>query len=264
MAEGKKSFVIYTSWKRWLDGLNLEQKGKWLDWMLSYTNDEHPDFPQDQAVMIACMMAQDTLKRDLQKYEDRRNRLLRNGKQYQTNVDSKKENEIDIEPKSNRSRTEVGGVNVNVNVNDNVNDISNDIDKKKVKEKTSAEVTHSYGEYKRIKLKDSQYKKLVDEFGENKTQLAITKLDEYVQSNNNKNKYKDFYLVLRKVIKEDWFHISKDVQNQSNDELEELIKIGREYPREERYEILRWKCSDENLLQKALQILDNEIVFEEA
>lgn len=136
--------------------------------------------------------------------------------------------------------------------------------KEKDKKETSGEVTHTYGEYKRIRLKDSQYKKLVDEFGENKTQLAITKLDEYVQSNNNKNKYKDFYLVLRKVIKEDWFHISKDIQSVSNDELEELIKIGREYPREERYEILRWKCSDENLLQKALQILDNEIVWEEA
>lgn len=235
--------------------------------MLSYTNDEHPDFPQDQAVMIACMMAQDTLKRDLQKYEDRRNRLLRNGKQYQTNVDSKKENETDIEPKSNHYRTDIGGVNVNVNdnVNVNVNDTSNDIDnKKKVKEKTSAEVTHSYGEYKRIKLKDSQYKKLCTDFGKDTTDVAITKLDEYVQSNNNKNGYKDFYLVLRKAIQNDWFGISKDLQNQSNDELEELIKIGREYPREERYEILRWKCSDENLLQKALQILDNEIVWEEA
>lgn len=143
-------------------------------------------------------------------------------------------------------------------------DIDLDLDKEKDKKETSGEVTHTYGEYKRIRLKDSQYKKLCDEFGENKTKLAITKLDEYVQSNNNKNGYKDFYLVLRKVIKEDWFHISKDVQNQSNDELEELIKIGREYPREERYEILRWKCSDENLLQKALQILDNEIVWEEA
>ena len=43
MAAGKKSFVIYTSWKMWLDGLSLEQKGLWLDWMLLYTNDENPD-----------------------------------------------------------------------------------------------------------------------------------------------------------------------------------------------------------------------------
>lgn len=92
-------------------------------------------------------------------------------------------------------------------------DLGLDIDlvldnKEKDKKETSGEVAHTYGEYKRIRLKDSQYKKLVDEFGENKTRLAITKLDEYVQSNNNKNKYKDFYLVLRKVIKENWFKIN--------------------------------------------------------
>ena len=85
-----------------------------------------------------------------------------------------------------------------------------EIDNKKenIKEKVSGETAHTYGEYKRIRLKDSQYEKLVTEFGKDKTDLAITKLDEYVQSNNNKNKYKDFYLVLRKVIKENWFKVN--------------------------------------------------------
>lgn len=83
-----------------------------------------------------------------------------------------------------------------------------DKEKKKKEKKASDEATHTYGEYKRIRLKDSQYKKLCDEFGENKTKLAITKLDEYVQSNNNKNGYKDFYLVLRKVIQQNWFKIN--------------------------------------------------------
>lgn len=89
-------------------------------------------------------------------------------------------------------------------------DIDLDLDNKKenIKEKVSGETAHTYGEYKRIRLKDSQYEKLVAEFGKDKTDLAITKLDEYVQSNNNKNKYKDFYIVLRKVIKENWFKIN--------------------------------------------------------
>lgn len=213
MAEGKKSFVIYTSWKRWLCGLNLEQKGQWLDWMMSYTNDENPDYPKDQAVMIACMMAQDTLKRDLQKYEAKveriklaRNQNPNNNKELVSNNDN-----TEIELKSVRNHTENCSVNVNVNdnVNVNVNDISNDIDNKEnIKEKVSGETAHTYGEYKRVRLKDSQYEKLVAEFGKDKTDLAITKLDEYVQSNNNKNKYKDFYLVLRKVIKENWFKIN--------------------------------------------------------
>lgn len=116
MAENKKSFIIYTSWKRWLDGLNLEQKGKWLDWMLSYTNDENPKFPSDQAVMIACMMAQDTLKRDLKKYEAKVESIQRAR-------DKRKEdrNQLEINMKSNRNHTEINSVNVNDNVNVNVN-----------------------------------------------------------------------------------------------------------------------------------------------
>ena len=136
MAENKKSFIIYTSWKRWLDGLNLEQKGIWLDWMLSYTNDENPEFPKDQAVMIACMMAQDTLKRDLKKYEAKVERiktartqnpnnnkeLLENSNQTEISMKSVR-NQYEINTISIRNRDEISSV--NVNVNDNVNVINN-------------------------------------------------------------------------------------------------------------------------------------------
>lgn len=124
MAENKKSFVIYTSWKRWLDGLNLEQKGQWLDWMMSYTNDENPDFPKDQAVMIACMMAQDTLKRDLKKYEAKVERIksARNQNPNNNKELSNNNNQTEISSKSVRNQSDIGGVNVNDNVNVNVND----------------------------------------------------------------------------------------------------------------------------------------------
>ena len=227
MAENKKSFIIYTSWKRWLDGLNLEQKGMWLDWMLSYTNDEDPIFPKDQAVMIACMMAQDTLKRDLKKYEAKVERIKSARNQNPNNNKELLENnnQTEISMKSVRNQNDISSVNVNVNdnVNVNVNEISNDIiNKENIKEKVSSETAHTYGEYKRIRLKDSQYNKLVEEFGKEKTDLAITKLDEYVQSNNNKNKYKDFYLVLRKVIKENWFNLndSEEFTSQSKREIQ--------------------------------------------
>ena len=123
MAENKKSFIIYTSWKRWLDGLNLEQKGKWLDWMLSYTNDENPQFPSDQAVMIACMMAQDTLKRDLKKYEAKVERIKSARNQNPNNNKELLENnnQTEISMKSVRNQYDIGGVNVNDNVNVNVN-----------------------------------------------------------------------------------------------------------------------------------------------
>ena len=131
MAENKKSFIIYTSWKRWLDGLNLEQKGKWLDWMLSYTNDENPQFPRDQAVMIACMMAQDTLKRDLKKYEAKVERIKSARNQNPNNNKELLENNnrTEISTKSVRNQYDIVGVNDNVNVNVNDNDIDNVLSK---------------------------------------------------------------------------------------------------------------------------------------
>ena len=131
MAENKKSFIIYTSWKRWLDGLNLEQKGKWLDWMLSYTNDENPQFPSDQAVMIACMMAQDTLKRDLKKYEAKVERIKSARNQNPNNNKELLENNnrTEISTKSVRNQYDIVGVNDNVNVNVNVNDNDNVLSK---------------------------------------------------------------------------------------------------------------------------------------
>ena len=65
---------------------------------------------------------------------------------------------------------------------------------------------HRYGEYGRILLTDNQYENLIKEYGKEKVDIQIQKLDEYIQSNDNKNKYKDFNLVLRKSIRENWFN----------------------------------------------------------
>ena len=64
-----------------------------------------------------------------------------------------------------------------------------------------------FGTYQWIKLTQEQYDKLVSEYNKYYIDGMITALDEYVQSNNNKNKYKDFNLVLRKAIREKWFNI---------------------------------------------------------
>ena len=67
-----------------------------------------------------------------------------------------------------------------------------------------------YGTYKRIKLTDEEYSRLTKEFGEDFIKEQIRLLDEYVESNNNKNKYTNFNLVLRKSIRENWFKRSKE------------------------------------------------------
>ena len=64
---------------------------------------------------------------------------------------------------------------------------------------------HCYGEYKRVKLTDKEYNKLIEDFGEENLKKQIKYLDEYIESNNNKNKYTNFNLVIRKSFRENWF-----------------------------------------------------------
>ena len=73
-----------------------------------------------------------------------------------------------------------------------------------------------YGKYGRVKLKISEYLRLREEFGEEFIQKQIELLDEYLEMNNNKNKYTNFNLVLRKSIRENWFKDKKQVQKGNN------------------------------------------------
>lgn len=68
---------------------------------------------------------------------------------------------------------------------------------------------HKHGHYGRILLTDDQYNALVSEYGKDFIDEQIELLDEYVESNDNKNKYKDFNLVIRKSIRDKWFAKSR-------------------------------------------------------
>ena len=61
-------------------------------------------------------------------------------------------------------------------------DIDKDIDK-------DNNIYIPFGEYKRVKLKQKEYDKLIEEYGKEYVDFIIDRLDEYVESNNNKNKY---------------------------------------------------------------------------
>jgi hypothetical protein len=67
-----------------------------------------------------------------------------------------------------------------------------------------AEKKISSSEFGWVKLTDKQYQRLMDEFGKDVLTRYITIVDEYVQSNGNKNKYSDWNLVIRKAIRDKW------------------------------------------------------------
>jgi hypothetical protein len=128
---------------------------------------------------------------------------------------------------------------IDENVKDNNISINNNKRKEIYKEKKV-----SFGEYKRVKLTHEEYERLIKEFGKEYIDQKILQLDEYIESNNNKNKYTNFNLVLRKAIREDWF--TKKSYKKENVEPEWLNK-----------EIKKEEISNET--KRILQYINGEI-----
>lgn len=90
------------------------------------------------------------------------------------------------------------------------NPVEKEAENKDLKEGKPKEVKHKYGEYQHVLLTDSQFQKLVKEYGELETQDAIKFLDEYIQMKGYKAK--DHSLVLKKWV----FNAVKEEKNRNN------------------------------------------------
>ena len=76
---------------------------------------------------------------------------------------------------------------------------------------------HKYGNYGTVLLTTSQYDKLISDYGDkNYIDNVINRVDELCKMTGNKYKWKDFNLVIRKVIRENW-SIVKDLKIERND-----------------------------------------------
>lgn len=62
----------------------------------------------------------------------------------------------------------------------------------------------AYGKYGWIKLTDSEYSRLLNDLGQAEVERCIFYVDEAAQSNGNKNRWKDWNLVLRRCSRNKW------------------------------------------------------------
>lgn len=60
------------------------------------------------------------------------------------------------------------------------------------------------GEYGYVKLTDEEYKRLVNDLGKGEVERVIAYLDESAAMTGNKNKWKNWNLVIRKAAREKW------------------------------------------------------------
>lgn len=70
--------------------------------------------------------------------------------------------------------------------------------------KRSAPSRESFGQYGWVKLTEEEHNRLINEYGLSEVQRAIAYIDESAQSTGNKNKWKDWNLVVRKCIRDGW------------------------------------------------------------
>lgn len=70
-----------------------------------------------------------------------------------------------------------------------------------------------FGEYGWVKLKPEDYSRLISDYGESEVKRAIRYIDESAQSSGNKNKWKDWNLVVRRCIREGWGARQKQKDN---------------------------------------------------
>lgn len=97
----------------------------------------------------------------------------------------------------------------------------NRIEQNRIEENSIDNTRHKFGTYGRVKLTTKQYEKLVEDFSKEIVDKKIEQLDEYVESNNNKNKYSNFNLVLRKAIRENWWENQNVNEHKTKRELQE-------------------------------------------
>lgn len=99
---------------------------------------------------------------------------------------------------------------------------------------------HKYGEYGWVRLTESEYQRLIDDFGDDTVTHYIKYVDESAEQTGNKNKWKNWNLTVRKAIRDKWGVNSKSqsasvkTNNSSNasydiKELEEMISKGGIY-----------------------------------
>ena len=187
MAEGKKSFIIYTDWKDVFDTLSDEKAGILIKHIFSYVNDEHPE-TDDILIKLAFAGIKQQLKRDLVKWRttsEKRSEIGRTGG-IMSGLKRTKQTKQLVKKRSKTKQTQANEAG-NVNVNDNVNE--------EIKEKK--EEKKKYSDF--VFMTAIEYEKLISEHGEKNTQTFIGILNNYKGSNGRKYK-SDYLAILNWVI----------------------------------------------------------------
>ena len=125
MAQGKKSFIAYSDWKEMFDNLPNEVAGELIKHIFAYVNDEKPN--SDNYVINALFAnIKNTLKRDLNKWDEQREQRSLAGKRSAA-LRATKSNDRSVSF-NEKVRNSTVSVSDSVSVSDNVNVKKEDVE----------------------------------------------------------------------------------------------------------------------------------------
>jgi len=169
MAENKKSFLLYTDLIHTVKKLNNEQAGKLFKHVLEYVNDLNPQ-TDDILLQVCFEPIRQSLKRDLQKYENIREKKREAGKKGA----NKRWQKIAEDSTCHKPIAKIAD---SVSVSVNVNDI--------------------YRSFAHLSISVEQFKKLKQEH----TKQQIDETLEAIENFKNNTKYKSLYLTCKNWLK---------------------------------------------------------------
>ena len=167
MAENKKSFLLYTDLIHTVKKLNDQQAGQLFKHVLEYVNDLNPQ-TDDILLQVCFEPIRQSLKRDLQKYEQIRENKSKAGKK---GANKRWQNMAD----ANTCQQDMANMAVSVSVSDS------DI----------------YKSFAHLSMSLDEFKKLQQEY----TKQQIDETLEAIENFKNNTKYKSLYLTCKNWLK---------------------------------------------------------------
>ncbi len=206
MKRTAKSFPVYLDYSKAVNKLSDAEAGQLFKALLEYA-DSGEEPPLEGSLYAVFAIMQNQLDRDTEKYVQKCERLRQNGtkggrpaKNKEPNENQEKPNGFSEKPKEADTDT----VTDTDKVTDTVTVTGNTEGKADKPPTSSTKVKKSFGEYGWVKLTEDEYNRLINDLGEDEAKRCITYVDESAQSTNNKNKWRDWNLVVRRCHRDKW------------------------------------------------------------
>ncbi len=206
-------------WRRYADhfrqnGLSDSQKGKLLGFMMDYQFEGK----EPETVPRALTFAWPYIKKDLDDARRQYETSVRNGRKG-GRPKKKTCEEPEKNPETTQGETyenlEKGNTSTNTNTRSmSYTNANTDTGSAPACVEAGVSVAkYSFGEFGWVKLTRSQYEDLERRMGATELRKCITYIDESAQTTGNRNRWKDWYLLLRRCHEQRWYEIRGSRKN---------------------------------------------------